>query len=206
LPKAFALYEQHWLPNDAFTTPGCRAWVYYVLAGAIAHAGGRAVTAGECAAGGSRASFTATAPTHLLSCLVDEMEAAAGRPLVAHDLGGAEAEVLRTEVVRLGPGAVTPAHRHAGPGLRYLLEGRLGAEVGGRRFAIAPGEAWLERPEDLIVGRTLGDEGAAFVRFMLLPAGYRGRSSFIGEPAHAAPPRFDVAYRRLLDEQLSELA
>ncbi len=106
--------------------------------------------------------------------------------------------VLRLDRVDFQPGAVTPRHGHAGPGIRRLLGGRLLAELGAETRRLEAGQAWYEPGDEPVVGRVLAP-GTAFVRVIVLDADYLGRSSFRAwTPAEAEKPR-GVGYRLFLD-------
>ncbi|MCO6415773.1 hypothetical protein JYK14_06210 [Siccirubricoccus sp. KC 17139] len=97
--------------------------------------------------------------------------------------------VLRMDRVDFPPGAVTPKHGHAGPGIRRLLHGLLLAELGEERRRIAAGEAWFEPGPEPVIGRALAP-GTAFIRCMALDAELLGQPSFRAwDAAEAAKPR-----------------
>jgi hypothetical protein len=107
--------------------------------------------------------------------------------------------LLRADRVDFPPGAVTPRHGHAGPGIRRLLFGRLSAEIDTARRRIGAGEAWFETGHDPVVGRNLAP-ASAFVRGMALDPALRGKPTFRAwSEADAAMPRA-VGYRPFLDE------
>lgn len=104
--------------------------------------------------------------------------------------------LLRVDRITLGAGSITPRHRHAGPGIRYLAQGEIDAMVGRQRFLVRPGQAWLERPEDDIIGRAHPTQGAVFHRFVILPPSLRGgTTSFIPRPAEPTDPK-DAPFER----------
>jgi hypothetical protein len=106
--------------------------------------------------------------------------------------------LLRADRVDFPPGAVTPRHGHAGPGIRRLLFGRLSAELGTTRRRIDAGEAWFESGEEPVVGANIAP-ASAFVRGMALDPALLGKPTFRAwSEAHAARPR-GVAYRPFLD-------
>lgn len=107
--------------------------------------------------------------------------------------------VLRADRVDFPPGAVTPRHGHAGPGIRRLLHGRLSAEIGEEVHRIDPGQAWFETGHDPVVGRNLAP-ASAFVRGMALDPVLHGRPTFRAwDGMEAAKPR-GVAPRLFFDE------
>ena len=99
--------------------------------------------------------------------------------------------ILRADRVEAPAGAVTPAHRHRGPGIRRLERGLLEAEVGDAVDRIAAGAAWFETGHETVVGTNISGGANRFVRVMLLPAELAGGlSSFVAaSPAEAAKPR-----------------
>jgi quercetin dioxygenase-like cupin family protein len=110
--------------------------------------------------------------------------------------------VLRLDRVDFEPGAVTPRHTHAGPGIRRLLQGMTMAEVGAEYRRIGPGEAWWESGVEPVVGRVLAP-GTAFIRCMVLPPSLLGQPSFRPwTPTDAARPR--QAHSRLFVDSLVE--
>jgi hypothetical protein len=106
--------------------------------------------------------------------------------------------LLRADRVDFPPGAVTPRHGHAGPGIRRLLHGRLLAELGGETRRIEPGQAWFESGDDPVVGRTLAP-ASAFVRGMALDVALLGRPTFRPWTDHDATLPRAVTARLFLD-------
>jgi quercetin dioxygenase-like cupin family protein len=106
--------------------------------------------------------------------------------------------LLRADRVDFPPGAVTPRHGHAGPGIRRLIAGRLFAEIGTTYRRIDAGEAWFESGEEPVVGRNIAP-ASAFVRCMVLDPDLLGRPTFRPDSAEdAAKPRA-VGYRQFFD-------
>ncbi|WP_374440951.1 hypothetical protein [Stella sp.] len=106
--------------------------------------------------------------------------------------------LMRADRVDFPPGIVTPKHGHGGPGIRRLLHGRLVAEIADRVHRIEPGEAWFETGRDPVVGRNAAP-ASAFVRTILLPTDYLGRSSFLPWTAEEATKPRGVQYRIFFD-------
>jgi hypothetical protein len=167
-------------PAASLPAPGTLLWVSVSEALEVEAGRGGDPVPGE--AGGEAALFRVRRGAEL---------AASGEvPLFASrlDLDLEVHSVLRVDHIRLGAGMVTPRHRHAGPGIRFLVAGGLDAMVGARRYPVRAGEAWLETVEDDVIGRA-GPAGAAFLRFVLLPAALAGgQSSFIGVPSLPGDP------------------
>ncbi len=99
--------------------------------------------------------------------------------------------IVRADRVEAPAGAVTPRHRHQGPGIRRLVRGLLMAQIADRVDRIGPGAAWFETGAEPVVGTNVSGGANVFVRVMLLPAELSGgASSFIPDgPAEAAKPR-----------------
>ena len=85
--------------------------------------------------------------------------------------------LLRCDRVDFPPGGIAYRHTHAGPGIRYLLHGSLHVDAGEMACAVAPGEAWFESGVEPVLATASTTEPTAFVRVMVLPADYLGRSS-----------------------------
>ena len=123
---------------------------------------------------------------------------------VEHSIDVGEGErLIRFDRVDFPPGGVTAKHTHAGPGLRRLLAGRLDAEIGEERFTLRPGECWLERGPDPVIGRSSHGDPASFLRLVVLPPDYRGRSSFQPWDAEEARKPNPVSYRLFFEELVS---
>jgi quercetin dioxygenase-like cupin family protein len=98
--------------------------------------------------------------------------------------------VMRLDRVDFQPGGIAYRHTHPGPGIRYLLFGRITIDSLGAEHTLAPGEAWFERGPDPVLATTAADEPSAFVRVMLLPAEWAGRRTITYvDPADADKPK-----------------
>jgi quercetin dioxygenase-like cupin family protein len=132
-------------------------------------------------------------------------EAAAGRALV-WELGDAapagallSAEVdldastdwlMRCDRVDFQPGGIAYRHTHPGPGIRYLLFGRITIDAEGAERSYGPGEPWFERGPDPVLATTSADEPSAFVRVLLVPVEYAGQRTIrYVDPADADKPK-----------------
>jgi len=107
--------------------------------------------------------------------------------------------LLRADRIDFPPGAVTPRHGHAGPGIRRLLHGRLFAELGNEARRIDPGQAWFETGHDPVVGRNLVPS-SAFVRGMALEPSLLGKPTFRPWTEHDATLPRGVQPRPFFDE------
>jgi quercetin dioxygenase-like cupin family protein len=98
--------------------------------------------------------------------------------------------VMRLDRVDFQPGGIAYRHTHPGPGIRYLLFGRITIDSLGAEHTLVPGEAWFERGPDPVLATTAADEPSAFVRVMLLPAEWAGRRTITYvDPADADKPK-----------------
>jgi hypothetical protein len=85
--------------------------------------------------------------------------------------------LLRGDSVGFPPGGCAFAHRHAGPGIRCLIEGGIRIDTHGRSTAYGPGSAWYESGPDTVFAQA-ADRPTRFVRVMILPRTLMGKSSF----------------------------
>lgn len=105
--------------------------------------------------------------------------------------------LLRLDEVSFPPCAVAYRHTHPGPGFRFLRRGHLTLE-GEHSFAREPGEWWFE-PANTPVHATAGEAPETrFVRCMVLPPEYFGRSTFtLCDPSDAARERHQSTHRHV---------
>lgn len=85
--------------------------------------------------------------------------------------------VLRCDRVDFPPGAVAYLHMHAGPGIRRLISGSLRVETRGEVYDYRVGDCWFEDGPSPVYAAASADRGAAFVRVLVLPSSYKGKSS-----------------------------
>ena len=97
--------------------------------------------------------------------------------------------LLRGDSVAFPPGGCAYLHRHAGPGLRCLLEGGIRIDTHGRSTSYGPGSAWYETGTDPVFAQAAADRPSRFVRVMILPRALLGKSSFqfVNEEDRAKP-------------------
>jgi hypothetical protein len=84
--------------------------------------------------------------------------------------------LLRGDSVAFPPGGCAYLHRHQGPGIRCLLEGGIRIDTHGRSTSYGPGCAWYENGADGVFAQA-ADRPTRFIRVMILPASYMGKSS-----------------------------
>jgi hypothetical protein len=100
----------------------------------------------------------------------------------------AGALLLRGDSVAFPPGGCAYLHRHQGPGIRCLIEGGIRIDTHGRSTAYGPGGAWYETGPDGVLAQA-ADRPTRFIRVMILPRAYLGKSSveYLNEEDKAKP-------------------
>jgi hypothetical protein len=96
--------------------------------------------------------------------------------------------LLRADSVGFPPGGCAYQHRHQGPGIRCLLEGGIRIDTHGRSTSYGPGGAWYETGPDGVFAQA-ADRPTRFIRVMVLPRAYLGKSSveYLNEADKAKP-------------------
>jgi hypothetical protein len=84
--------------------------------------------------------------------------------------------LLRGDSVAFPPGGCAYLHRHQGPGIRCLLEGGIRIDTHGRATSYGPGSSWYESGPDPVFAQA-ADRPTRFIRVMILPMAYLGKSS-----------------------------
>jgi len=84
--------------------------------------------------------------------------------------------LLRGDSVAFPPGGCAYLHRHQGPGIRCLIEGGIRIDTHGRATSYGPGGAWYETGSDGVFAQA-ADRPTRFIRVMILPRAYLGKSS-----------------------------
>jgi len=100
----------------------------------------------------------------------------------------AGALLLRGDSVAFPPGGCAYLHRHQGPGIRCLIEGGIRIDTHGHSTAYGPGGAWYETGPDGVFAQA-ADRPTRFIRVMILPRAYLGKSSveYLNETDKAEP-------------------
>jgi hypothetical protein len=118
-----------------------------------------------------------------------------GRGIVSREKLAAQLEtlprgrlLLRGDSVAFPPGGCAYLHRHQGPGIRCLLEGGIRIDTHGGSTSYGPGGAWYESGPDPVFAQA-ADRPTRFVRVMILPVAYVGKSSveYVNEDDKAKP-------------------
>jgi hypothetical protein len=84
--------------------------------------------------------------------------------------------LLRGDSVAFPAAGCAYLHRHQGPGIRCLIEGGIRIDTHGRSTSYGPGGAWYESGPDPVFAQA-ADRPTRFIRVMLLPRAYLGKSS-----------------------------
>jgi hypothetical protein len=122
-------------------------------------------------------------------------DAASGKGVVSREKLSAELAtipkgplLLRGDSVAFPPGGCAYRHRHQGPGIRCLLEGGIRIDTHDRSTSYGPGGAWYETGPDAVFAQG-ADRPTRFIRVMILPASYVGKSSveYLNEEDKAKP-------------------
>jgi quercetin dioxygenase-like cupin family protein len=95
--------------------------------------------------------------------------------LLAAEVEVAPGWLMRHDRIDFPPGGIAYRHTHPGPGIRYLLHGRLRIEAGGEAHEYGPGGAWFESGPEPVLATASEHEETAFVRVLLLPPEWAGR-------------------------------
>jgi hypothetical protein len=195
VPPVLALYEDV-LANGATLALPAAARMIFVVHGGVAIEE-RALRDGEAWHG--EAAVTITAGSTGATCWRYEFAAprantAAGvrsRETLSVALATLPAGelLLRGDSVAFPPGGCAYRHTHQGPGIRCLLEGGIRIDTAGRSTAYGPGGAWYESGPEPVFAQA-ADRPSRFIRVMILPRAFLGKSSLqLVDPADAQKPR-----------------
>ena len=111
--------------------------------------------------------------------------------------------LLRGDSVAFPPGGCAYLHRHQGPGIRCLIEGGIRIDTHGRSTSYGPGSAWYETGPDGVFAQA-ADRPTRFIRVMILPRAYLGKSSveYLNEQDKAKPK--SQSYKIYVDMPISD--
>ena len=110
--------------------------------------------------------------------------------------------MIRCDRVDFPPGGIAWHHIHAGPGVRCVLKGALFVASGGAQFRGTPGTTWFERGPEEVFAEAAADEPTSFVRVMVIPRSYAGRSTITYvRPEEAEFPRRQT-YERYVEADI----
>src|SRR5579863_241992 len=110
--------------------------------------------------------------------------------------------LLRGDGVAFPPGGCAYLHRHEGPGIRCVIEGGIRIDTHGRSTSYGPGGAWYETGPDGVFAQG-ADRPTRFIRVMILPRAYLGKSSieYLDEADKAKPK--SQSYKIYIDMPLT---
>jgi hypothetical protein len=186
MQPALRLYEDV-LSNGSEAALTARPRMIFVVHGSIAVAG-RTLQDGEAWSGEGAETLKAGSAGAALwrwDLVPDggSDSAASGKGVVSREKLSAELAttpkgplLLRGDSVAFPPGGCAYLHRHQGPGIRCLLEGGIRIDTHGRSTSYGPGGAWYETGPDAVFAQG-ADRSTRFIRVMILPASYVGKSS-----------------------------
>ncbi len=102
--------------------------------------------------------------------------------------------LIRCDRVDFPPGGVAYRHTHPGPGIRFLLKGRIRIDSGGESHEYGPLEWWYESGPEPVFAEASPDEETAFVRVMLVPGELEGQRTIrYVDPADEEKPKLQRA-------------
>ena len=191
------LYEDV-LSNDAAATLPARARMIFIVHGSVS-IGDRELHDGDAWSGEAAITLKAGRGG---ACLWrwelvagDQAAVLAGSGALSREKLAAQLEtlpegrlLLRGDSVAFPPGGCAYLHRHQGPGIRCLLDGAIRIDTHGRSTSYGPGGAWYETGPDPVFAQA-ADRPTRFIRVMILPASYAGKSSveYLNEEDKAKP-------------------
>jgi len=111
--------------------------------------------------------------------------------------------LMRLDRVSFPLGGEALTHTHAAPGVRCQLEGNLLLETVGRRYRVWPGDPWVEHGPDTVYAKASEHQLSSFVRVMIVPEPYKGRSTITYVKADDLEKPKSQSYKRYLEEPIS---
>jgi hypothetical protein len=193
------------LPRMIFVVHGLLAVPNYILNDGEAWSSEAAVTL-KAGSGGATVWRWELAPSGAASGLATG-KAVASREKLSAELATIPkgALLLRGDSVAFPPGGCAYLHRHQGPGTRCLLEGGIRIDTHGRSTSYGPGGAWYETGPDGVFAQA-ADRPTRFIRVMVLPLAYQGKSSveYLNEEDKAKPK--SQSYKIFADMPLTAYA
>jgi len=209
-PLVLRLFADDLAPGAARECAAGPARILYLREGhaSVASAGTVASLAPNSAWFGTGAAAIAagTAGARLMRFELAPAAPRAGSPLLVSpplQLDRAGDYLLRCDRVEFPPGGVAYRHTHQGPGLRCLVLGSIRIDAAGASHHHAPGEAWFESGPDPVFAAGSTTEATAFIRVMVLPRAFLGRSSIrYVDPADQDKPK-PQRYQIYIDEPIA---
>jgi hypothetical protein len=211
------LYHDHLTEGATATLPKARRVIYCVAGQATLSASGGNQTItddqaffsdGECTMRGDGEG------ARLWRWELVDMKEAPGeihaKAIKSFDAGNYEIELdtsvkrlMRLDRVSFPLGGEALTHVHAAPGVRCQLKGNLLLDSVGHRYRVWPGDSWVEHGPDQVYAKASEKEPSAFVRVMIIPAEYKGRSTITYvRPEDKDKPK-SQSYTRYLEEPIT---
>lgn len=107
-----------------------------------------------------------------------------------------DVSLLRLDTVTFPPGATAYRHVHNGAGHRYLFQGELEVISDHGSETMNTGSAWYEPLNSPVTAQASTETTTAFVRCMVIPHDYAGKSTFkLMNEADAGKPRRQATHR-----------
>ncbi len=111
--------------------------------------------------------------------------------------------LMRLDRVSFPVGGEALTHVHAAAGVRCQLTGSLLLVSQGRTYRVFPGDSWIEHGPHPVYAKASERHLSSFVRVMIIPAEYRGRSTITYvRPEDAQKPK-SQSYQRYLEEPIA---
>jgi hypothetical protein len=115
----------------------------------------------------------------------------------------ASSALMRADSVAFPPGGCAYLHTHQGPGIRCLIEGGIRIDTEGTSTCYAPGGAWFESGPVPVFAQAALDRASRFIRVMILPAEFKGRSSIAYVNAEDRDKPKSQRYKVHLDDTIT---
>jgi hypothetical protein len=115
----------------------------------------------------------------------------------------ASSVLMRADSVTFPPGGCAYLHTHQGPGIRCLIEGGIRIDMESASTCYAPGGAWFEPGPAPVFAQAAQDRVSRFIRVMILPAEFKGRSSIAYVNADDCDKPKSQRYKGYLDESIT---
>ena len=210
------IYHDHFTEGASATLPKARRVIYCVAGQAVVSTAGRSETLTDDKAWFSDSECTVRGEIEgarlwrweLVAPNEDpgEIHAAAIKSIKAGDyeieIDTSIKRLMRLDQVSFPLGGEALTHVHAAAGVRCLLKGNMLLELLGHRYRVWPGDSWVEHGPDQVYAKASEKELTAFVRVMIIPEEYRGRSTITYVRAEDKDKPKSQSYVRYLEEPI----
>jgi len=203
------IYHDHLTEGAEATLPKARRVIYCVSGQASLSAPGKTQTIiGECTVRGDGEG--ARLWRWELVAMSEPRGEIHAKGIKSFDAGNYEIELdtsikrlMRLDRVSFPLGGEALTHIHAAPGVRCQLMGNLRVDSVGHRTRFWPGDSWVEHGPDQVYAKASEKELSAFVRVMIVPEEYKGRSTITYvRPEDKDKPK-SQSYTRYLEEPIT---